>query len=79
MGKLFKMFGVLIWISSIVFILTIRSVQNVDYIILAIVALSGIVTGVGFIGVGEIIRLLERQYHQNKALYDLFKQVGGAE
>ncbi|MBS3971938.1 MAG: hypothetical protein KGZ84_02885 [Erysipelotrichia bacterium] len=79
MGKLFKIFGVLIWISSIVFILTIRSVQNVDYIILAIVALSGIVTGVGFIGVGEIIRLLERQYHQNKALYDLFKQVGGAE
>ncbi len=79
MGKLFKIFGVLIWISSIVFILTIRSVQNVDYIILAIVALSGIVIGVGFIGVGEIIRLLERQYHQNKALYDLFKQVGGAE
>jgi hypothetical protein len=79
MGKLFKIFGVLIWISSIVFILTIRSVQNVDYIILAIVALSGIVTGVGLIGVGEIIRLLERQYHQNKALYDLFKQVGGAE
>lgn len=79
MGRLFKMFGVFIWISSIVFILTIRSVQNVDYIILAIVALSGIVTGVGFIGVGEIIRLLERQYHQNKALYDLFKQVGGAE
>jgi uncharacterized membrane protein YhiD involved in acid resistance len=79
MGQQFKIFGVLIWISSVVFIWFIRSVQIVDYIILAIVALSGIVTGVGFIGVGEIIRLLERQHRQNQALYDLFKQAGGAE
>jgi formate-dependent nitrite reductase membrane component NrfD len=77
MRHYFKIFGVLLWIGSIGFVFYIQSVQTVDYTLLAAIALCGIVTGFGFIGLGEIINLLEKQLHQSQKLYELFKQVGG--
>jgi hypothetical protein len=79
MGQYYKIFGVLIWFCSVLFIGYLKSTQALDDIALSIVALAGIVTGFGFIGFGEIIRLLEKQLLQSQALYNLFKQIGGEE
>lgn len=79
MGQYFKIFGVLIWLGSILFIAYLKLTQALDDIVLSIVALAGIVTGFGFIGFGEMIRLLEKLLSQNQALYNLFKQIGGEE
>lgn len=78
MGIYFRGLGVIFWIIGVVGSLayydTIQDFGNYAYILWMGVT---VFMGLFFIAFGELMILLQQNLHQNQALYNLLKDMGG--